>query len=347
MHKLPPKAGQPPPDLRSFFAQWLNSTGVPDFTLEYVVYRTHQGFRVVVRSSSPSTPSTCPSTAHRYRKATPNKTIDVIGTNPNSRGNLRRPKPGGIKIDPNNVILKGSSTLRARCHRRGEELAEQGRYYDAIGHISALFLSSQSPARPFPHGEAFFYQKNYQAAANAFRDALQTVPEAAENGPKSGATSISARSLTCSASARAPVNEYSKAKQTNDDTGSAQQVAEQFLKKAYTKAASPPPHRYRRGARRSSRSAASSQPRPPVLKKRTDPAQLIRSRFRQLARSIATMERKERARDELDVIPCLLKVVASTGAMQREAPPGAAGSRLQRTSACSAVLPIASNCQTK
>src|SRR5216684_3927480 len=41
------KAGQPPPDLRSFFAQWLNSTGVPDFTIEYVVYRTHQGFRVV------------------------------------------------------------------------------------------------------------------------------------------------------------------------------------------------------------------------------------------------------------------------------------------------------------
>jgi len=29
-------------------------------------------------------------------------------------------------------------------------------------------------------GEAFFYQKNYQAAANAFREALQTVPEPSE-----------------------------------------------------------------------------------------------------------------------------------------------------------------------
>src|SRR3989440_9638224 len=45
--KTSAKAGDPPPDLHGFFAQWLNSTGVPDFTIEYVVYRTHQGFRVV------------------------------------------------------------------------------------------------------------------------------------------------------------------------------------------------------------------------------------------------------------------------------------------------------------
>jgi len=35
------------------------------------------------------------------------------------------------------------------------------------------------------------------------------------------------------------VNEYSKAKQTNDDTGSAQQVAEGFLKKAYSEGGTP------------------------------------------------------------------------------------------------------------
>src|SRR5262249_15791024 len=40
----PPEA---PPDLRGFFVQWLNSTGVPDFTIDYVVYRTPKGFRVV------------------------------------------------------------------------------------------------------------------------------------------------------------------------------------------------------------------------------------------------------------------------------------------------------------
>src|SRR4029077_3865929 len=63
------------------------------------------------------------------------KTIDVIGTESEfTVETFGRPKPGGIKIDPNNVILKGSSTLRARAAiARGEALAEQGRYYDAIG----------------------------------------------------------------------------------------------------------------------------------------------------------------------------------------------------------------------
>ena len=40
----------PPPEpvsLRPFFTQWLHSTGVPEFTLEYVVYRTKKGFRIV------------------------------------------------------------------------------------------------------------------------------------------------------------------------------------------------------------------------------------------------------------------------------------------------------------
>src|SRR5882672_8481267 len=41
------KLSQEPPNLRGFFAQWLNSTGVPEFSLEYVVYRTPKGFRVV------------------------------------------------------------------------------------------------------------------------------------------------------------------------------------------------------------------------------------------------------------------------------------------------------------
>src|SRR5260370_155180 len=41
------KAVQDPPNLRAFFAQWLNSTGVPDFTIEYAVYRTPKGFRTV------------------------------------------------------------------------------------------------------------------------------------------------------------------------------------------------------------------------------------------------------------------------------------------------------------
>ena len=34
-------------DLRYFFVQWLESSGSPEFKLEYTVLRTQQGFRVV------------------------------------------------------------------------------------------------------------------------------------------------------------------------------------------------------------------------------------------------------------------------------------------------------------
>src|SRR5467141_2494629 len=143
------KAGQPPPDLRSFFAQWLNSTGVPDFTIEYVVYRTHQGFRVVGKIKQPLDTFHMPVDLRIETEGNPEtKTIDVVGTESEfTVETFGRPKPGGIKIDPNNVILKGSSTLRARAAiARGEELAEQGRYYDAIGQYQRA-LSIQ-PSRP-------------------------------------------------------------------------------------------------------------------------------------------------------------------------------------------------------
>src|SRR6266849_124820 len=165
------KAGEAPPDLRSFFAQWLNSTGVPDFAIDYVIYRTRQGFRVVGKIKQPLDTFHMPVELRIDTEGNPElKTIDVVGTESEfTVESFGRPKPGGIKIDPNNLVLKGSSTLRARAAiARGEELAESGRYYDAIGQYQrALSIQPNRPLANFRMGEAFFYQKNYQAAANA------------------------------------------------------------------------------------------------------------------------------------------------------------------------------------
>src|SRR5207245_6978363 len=38
---------QPAPNLKPFFAQWLNSTGMTEFTMACDVARTHRGFRAV------------------------------------------------------------------------------------------------------------------------------------------------------------------------------------------------------------------------------------------------------------------------------------------------------------
>jgi len=242
------KPSQDPPNLRGFFAQWLNSTGVPEFSLEYVVYRTPKGFRVVGKIKQPLDTFRMPVDLRIDTEGNPEqKTVDVIGTESGfTVETFGRPKPGGIKVDPNNVILKGSTSLRARAAiARGEDLAEQGRFYDAVTQYQrALAIQPARPLANFRMGEAFFYQKNYQAAANAFREALQTVPEPSEKWSEVWSHIYLGKIFDMLGQRERAVNEYSKAKQTNDDTGGAQQVAEGFLKKAYseggTSVAAPP-----------------------------------------------------------------------------------------------------------
>ncbi len=232
------KPGESPPNLQPFFAQWLNSTGVPEFTLEYVVYRTPQGFRIVGKVKQPLDTFQMPVELRIDTEGNPElRTVDVTGTESAfTIETFGRPKPGGIKIDPNNVILKGSASLRARAAiARGEEIAEQGRYFEAVAQYQkALAIQSGRPLANFRMGEAFFYQKNYQAAANAFREALQAVPEPSEKWTEVWAHVYLGKIFDLLGQRARAVNEYSKAKQTNDDTGGAQEEAERLLKKPYS-----------------------------------------------------------------------------------------------------------------
>ena len=232
------KPGQEPLNLRSFFVQWLNSTGVPEFTLDFIVYRTPKGFRVVGKIKQPLDTFHMPVELRIETEGNPEtKVVDVVGTESTfTVETFGRPKPGGIKIDPNNLLLKGSPALRARAAiARGEELAEQWRFYDAVAQYQrALTIQPGRPLANFRMGEAFFYQKNYQAAANAFREALQTVPEPSEKWTEVWSHIYLGKIFDMLGQRERAVNEYSKAKQTNDDTGGAQQVAESYLKKAYT-----------------------------------------------------------------------------------------------------------------
>jgi tetratricopeptide (TPR) repeat protein len=232
------KPPQEPPNLRGFFAQWLNSTGVPEFTLEYVVYRTPKGFRVVGKIKQPLDTFRMPVELRIDTEGNPElKTIDVIGTESGfTVETFGRPKPGGIRVDPNNLILKGSTALRARAAiARGEDLAEQGRFYDAVTQYQrALSIQPGRPLANFRMGEAFFYQKNYTAAANSFREATQTVPDPSEKWTEVWSHIYLGKVFDLLGQRERAVNEYSKAKQTNDDTGGAQAIAETFLKKAYS-----------------------------------------------------------------------------------------------------------------
>ncbi|HKV23721.1 MAG TPA: M1 family aminopeptidase [Candidatus Acidoferrum sp.] len=268
------KPGQVAPNLRPFFSQWLNSTGVPEFSVEYVVYRTPKGFRIVGKIKQPIDTFSMPIQIRVDTEGNPEtKWIDVLGTeSPFTIETFGRPKPNGIKIDPNNLVLKGSVSLRARAAiARGEEVAEQGLYYDAIKQYQrALSIQPGQPLANFRMGEAFFYQRNYQASANSFRECLQAVPDPSEKWTEVWAHIYLGKIFDVLGQRERAVNEYSKARQTNDNTGGAQAQAQALLKKPFSESgvsASTPG-----GA--AAPAATPAQPAGdtrPTLKKRTDP----------------------------------------------------------------------------
>jgi aminopeptidase N len=234
----PAKPGQSPPNLRGFFAQWLNSTGIPDFKIEYVIFRTPKGFRIVGKLSQPLDTFAMPVEIRVDTEGNPEiKSIEVTGTEtPFSVETFGRPKPQGIRVDPGNVILKGNTLLRARAAiARGEELAETGHYYDAIKEYQkALSIQPGNALANFRMGEAFFYQRNYQAGANAFRESLQAVPDPSQKWTEVWSRIYLGMIFDSLGQRERAVNEYSRAKQTNDNTGGAQDAVDRYLKKPYS-----------------------------------------------------------------------------------------------------------------
>jgi len=234
--KLPPtKKGDPPVNLVSFFSQWLDSTGIPEFTLDYIVYRTPKGFQVIGKVHQDLDTFRMPVEMKVDTEGNPvYKKILVTGTSSEFEiDTFGRPKPNGIIIDPNNNLLKSSPRLRVRATvARGEALAQIGKYYEAIQEYQrALDVQPTNSLAHFRMGEAMFYQKNYQAAANAFRAALggDLDPKWSEVWSHIYIGKI----YDLLGQRERAVNEYSLAQHTNDDTAGAQQQAAFYMKKPY------------------------------------------------------------------------------------------------------------------
>jgi len=230
-----------PANIQSFFAQLINSTGIPEFNTTYTVYRTKTGFRLDGRVKQNLDFFRMPVEIEVQTEGNPEiRTIQVSGTDSSFVTEVfGRPKPGGITLDPHNYILKSSVQLRVRAIiARGEALAEQGRYYDAIQQYQqALDQQKDNALAEFRMAEAFFYQKNYSAAANAFRDSLDGNIDPSFKWVEVWAHIYLGKVYDVAGDRARAVNEYSKAQQTNDDTGGAQNEAKKYLAQPYKEGA--------------------------------------------------------------------------------------------------------------
>jgi hypothetical protein len=226
-------------ELTAFFAQWLNGTGAPSFTNKYTVYRlgNNKGFRTQGTIAEDLDLFRMPVD---LRVETDGKTedhrIEVSGTDSNfTIDTFGRPRR--ISIDPENWVLKSTPDLAVRVAvLRGQQLYAQGDYTGALGEYQkALDSNKNSSLAAYRIGEVFFAQRNYQSAANSFRDALRG--DADPRWTEVWSHIHLGYIFDVTGQRDRAVNEYRLAVQTNDNTQGAINEARARMQTAYKRQA--------------------------------------------------------------------------------------------------------------
>lgn len=157
-----------------FFIQWIESSGAPEFKLEYTVFRTTKGFRVMGKISQDLDTFRMPVDLRIETEGNPEqKTVEVVGTS--SEFDVETfGKPKNVVLDPKGQVLRFDDQMRiAVAIRRGEQYVQVADFSEALKEYQkALDVSRNSSLAHYRVGELFFLQQNWQPAANEFRDAL-------------------------------------------------------------------------------------------------------------------------------------------------------------------------------
>ena len=163
--------------LTPFFAQWVDGTGAPQFVKKYAVYRlgNNKGFRTIGEIQQDLDLFRMPVDLRVETDGrTETKRVDVVGSDSQFVIDTFG-RPRHISIDPDGWLLKSSPDLQVRVEiLKGQQLVAQGDLAGALAEYQkALEANSQSSLASYRIGEVLFTQRNYQAAANAYRDALR------------------------------------------------------------------------------------------------------------------------------------------------------------------------------
>jgi aminopeptidase N len=222
-------------NMRYFFAQWVEGTGVPEFTAEYQIIRTRAGkFRtrgtlkqnienlnmpleVMLRSEGGDNPMTT------LRLEEKSEDFDFESTG----------QPIEIVIDPNNRILRMSDDLRVSVvARRGIEQFREGQYAEAQQQLeAALKLDKSNSWVNYNLGLLFLEQRNWQLALDAFQASLDgnLKPSWIEAWARiKRGNAYDARGMRAQA-----VNEYHKAVDSGINYDNSQVAAKKYLATPY------------------------------------------------------------------------------------------------------------------
>ncbi|HTB18783.1 MAG TPA: M1 family aminopeptidase, partial [Bryobacteraceae bacterium] len=222
-------------NLQYFFVQWLESSGAPEFKMEYTVFRTQKGFRVMGKISQDLDTFQMPVDLKIETEGNPEtKRIDVVGTSSEFTVDTFG-KPKTVTIDPAGSVLRWSPAMRvAVAIKRGEQFAAIGEFSDALKEYQkAIEVNRSSSLAHYRVAEVFLLQNNYQSAATEYRAALNgdDEPKWVEVWAHIKLGNI----FDVSGQRDRAVNEYNQAIRTKDDTQGAQEEAAKYLKQPYEK----------------------------------------------------------------------------------------------------------------
>ena len=164
-------AGKP---MRYFFARWVDSTGVPEFQVDYQIIRTRAG-KFVVRGTVKQNYDNLNLPVDVMLRAEGEgnlKTVTVSIDDTSADFNIESDgKPIAVIIDPDYKLLRISEDLRiSSIARRGIEQFKEGNYLEAQQQFEAALKLDRSNAWIYYHlGLLFLEQRNFDLAIDNFK----------------------------------------------------------------------------------------------------------------------------------------------------------------------------------
>lgn len=163
--------------LRYFFARWVEGTGVPEFTSDYLIIRTRGG-KFVARGTVKQNYDNLrlPVEVQLRSEGENGLQTQVLQMDEASADfNIESSgKPLSVIIDPNYKLLRISPDLRvSSIARRGIERLKEGSYAEAQAQFEEALKLDRSNSWIYYHlGLLFLEQRNYDLAIDNFKAAL-------------------------------------------------------------------------------------------------------------------------------------------------------------------------------
>ncbi len=217
-------------NLRYFFAQWVEGTGVPEFTVDYQIIRTRAGkFRA--RGTVKQNLETLRMPVELLLRAEGDNQQTIVRVEGRSEDFdfESNGQPIEVVVDPNNKILRMSDELRVSIiARRGIEQMKEGVYAEAQQQFEAALKLDRSNSWVYYNlGLLFLEQRNWQQALDNFDASLLGTLK--PSWIEVWAHIKRGNAYDAKGDRNKAVYEYQKALQTDIDYDNAKAVAKKYL----------------------------------------------------------------------------------------------------------------------